>query len=325
MDNILILDTSVGTRNRGDDIIMECARKELQPLIDRCFELTLPTHVPPFHWYQVMRNSLAVRTYASARYKFACGTNLLVPDLLTHYPQWNINLFNCKPLNGTVLLGIGAGARADGRLSRYTKMVYDRFLNKELFHSARDERSKRYMERLGLKALNTGCVTMWALTPEHCAQIPTRKTNRVIFTLTASDAIDAKDQELIDTLIESYEEVYFWPQGNNDYDYLLKFDNIAGIKVVPATREAYDRFLTDNETDYVGTRLHGGIYALRHKRRAIIIAIDERASAINIDTNLPCLDKNNLPQLSAMINSELVTNINMPFDAIGRWKGQFCL
>jgi hypothetical protein len=325
MDNILILDTSVGTGNRGDDIIMECARKELRPLIDKCFELTLPTHISPFHWYQVLRNSLAVRTYANAKYKFACGTNLLIPNLMTHYPQWNINLFNCKPLNGTVLLGVGAGAGAEGKLNRYTKIVYDKFLSKKLYHSARDERSKQYMERLGLKAINTGCVTMWMLTLEHCAQIPTEKSDRVIFTLTASTTKDETDQELINILLENYRDVYFWPQGHNDYDYLLEFDNFESIKVLPATIEAYDSYLTENETDYVGTRLHGGIYALRHKRRSIIIAIDERARAINADTNLPCIHKKDLSQLSAMINSELTTNINMPFEAIRCWKGQFGL
>jgi polysaccharide pyruvyl transferase WcaK-like protein len=204
-------------------------------------------------------------------------------------------------------------------------MVYDKFLNKEIYHSARDERSKQYMERLGLKALNTGCVTMWMLTPEHCAQIPTKKSESVVFTLTASNAKDVKDQELINILLENYKEVYYWPQGHTDYDYLQKFDNIASIKVLPATKEAYDSYLTDNQTDYVGTRLHGGVYALRHKRRSIIIAIDERARAINADTSLPCIDKNNLSQLSAMINSDLITRINMPFDTIKRWKQQFGL
>jgi polysaccharide pyruvyl transferase WcaK-like protein len=224
-----------------------------------------------------------------------------------------------------VLLGVGAGAGAEGKLSGYTKMVYDKFLNKELYHSARDERSKQYMERLGLKALNTGCVTMWMLTPEHCAQIPTKKSESVVFTLTASNAKDVKDQQLINILLENYKEVYYWPQGHTDYDYLQLFDHIENIKILPATKEAYNSYLTDNETDYVGTRLHGGVYALRHKRRSIIIAIDERARAINSDTNLLCIEKNNLSHLSEMINSDLVTNIQMPFDAIRQWKHQFGL
>ena len=45
MDHILLLDTSVATHNIGDEIIMECVRKELQPLLDKHFVLTLPTYV----------------------------------------------------------------------------------------------------------------------------------------------------------------------------------------------------------------------------------------------------------------------------------------
>ena len=55
MDNILILDTSVGSRNKGDDIIMECVYKELEFLKKKNFVLTLPTHVSSFHFYQVYK------------------------------------------------------------------------------------------------------------------------------------------------------------------------------------------------------------------------------------------------------------------------------
>lgn len=324
MEKILLLDTSIGTTNLGDEIIMECCRKELAPLLNTYFSITLPTHIAPFHWYQVLRNSYAVQRFSNCRYKFACGSNLLIPKLLTHYPQWNINLFNYLPLKGTVLLGVGAGAEAQGKIGRYTKYIYSHMLNRELYHSLRDERSKIYAERLGLKAINTGCVTMWMLTPEHCKQIPTRKSDKVIFTLTASSKINPKDQELIDILMDNYHWVYFWPQGGDDYDYFCKLRRINRIQVLPPTKEAYDKYLTENDTDYVGTRLHGGVYAMRHKRRSIIIAIDERARAINEDTHISCIDQSKITtDLALMINSKLTTDIQMPFDEIKRWKAQF--
>lgn len=325
MDRILLLDTSVGTFNRGDDIIMECCRKELEPLINKSFELTLPTHVSPFHWYQVFRNSNAVQTYMNCKYKFACGTNLLVPRLLTHYPQWNINIFNYKPLIGTVLLGVGAGAGAEGAIERYAKHVYSKLLNRELYHSLRDERSKQYVERLGLKAINTGCVTMWMLTPEHCAQIPTLKSKRVVFTLTATSSINPLDQKMIDILSRNYEDIYFWPQGHQDFEYLQRLKLPETLNILPATKEAYDSYLTINDTDYVGTRLHGGVYAMRHKRRSIILAIDERARAINADTNINCIEQNQIEELEKMINGKIITDIHMPFNEISRWKKQFDL
>lgn len=325
MERILLLDTSVGSFNKGDEIIMECCRKELLPLLEQNFELTLPTHVSPFHWYQVLRDSLAVQTFANCKYKFACGSNLLIPHLLTHFPQWNINLFNYQPLTGTVLLGVGAGAGAEGKIEKYTQHIYRKMLNPDFYHSLRDERSKQYVERLGLKAINTGCVTMWMLTPEHCAQIPTGKSQRVIFTITASPKLNPNEQKMIDILSRNYDEIYFWPQGHKDYDYLQQFNLPDNLRILPPTKDAYDKYLTENDTDYVGTRLHGGVYAMRHKRRSIVIAIDERARAINADTNINCIEANRIDDLEQMINSEIVTDIHMPFDEIARWKSQFGL
>ena len=51
MKNILLLDTAFASFNKGDDIIMECTRKELASLLEPNFELNLPTHVSAFHWY----------------------------------------------------------------------------------------------------------------------------------------------------------------------------------------------------------------------------------------------------------------------------------
>ncbi|MDD6832064.1 MAG: polysaccharide pyruvyl transferase family protein [bacterium] len=322
MEHILLLDTSVATHNIGDEIIMECVRKELQPLLEKHFVLTLPTHVSPFHWYQVWRKSLVLQSFANCKLKFVGGSNILIPDLLTHYPQWNINLFNYQPLKGSILVGVGAGQGAEQGSNWYTRHIYKKMLNSEFYHSARDERSKQYMEYLGLKAINTGCVTMWMLTPDFCKQIPTSKAEKVVFTITAG-CFDALDQQMLNTLLKNYKEVYFWPQGIHDYQHFQQFENKERVHILPATKDAYDRFLTENDTDYVGTRLHGGVYAMRHARRAIIIAIDERARAINEKNHLNCIEKSNISELESMLNSEIKTEIIMPFSEINRWKAQF--
>lgn len=321
MENILLLDTSVASENRGDDIIMECVRKELAPILRNNFEFSLPTQVSPFHWYQVWRNSYRLQDYANCRLKFVGGSNLLVKNLLTHYPQWNINVFNYQPLKGCILVGVGAGAGE--KTNAYTRYVYRKMLNQQICHSVRDGRSKEYVESLGLKAMNTGCVTMWALTPEFCKTIPATKASDVVFTLTASSKADPRDQVLIDTLRKNYNNVYFWPQGTWDFKYFHLFRNVEGVDILQATKEAYDEFLTKNDVDYVGTRLHGGIYAMRHKRRAIIIIVDERAREINRHNNLNCVDKDKVAELDAMINSEFSTDIKMDYDAINKWKSQF--
>ena len=322
MKNILVLDTSVGSQNKGDDIIMECVRKELQFILKDNFEYTLPTHVSPFHWYQVWRNSLRLRSYADCELKFIGGSNILCKDLLTHYPQWNINWFNCKPLAGSIGVGIGAGT-GDQKSNWYTRRMYQRVLSHAYYHSVRDERTKKYVESLGLKAINTGCVTMWMLTPEFCKTIPSKKTERVVFTLTKRGDYDENDQFLINTLKNNYNEVFFWPQGIEDFNYLNQFSNIGDIKILPASKAAYDEFLTNNDTDYVGTRLHGGVYAMRHGRRAIIIAIDERAREINKTNHLNCIDQSDIQELPGLINSVIETRVTMDFDSINKWKSQF--
>ncbi len=301
---------------------MECVEKELSPILTSSFVFRLPTHVPSFHNYAIWKNSLAVQNYATCDYKFIGGSNILAKDMRTHYPQWNVNTFNCKPLEGSVCIGVGAGAGE--HVDAYTTHLYRKILSHSYYHSVRDERSKHYVEDiLGLKAINTGCVTMWALTPEFCAQIPTQKADNVVFTLTAKSQADQRDQILIDTLKREYGQVSFWIQGDKDEAYFNMFSNTDGIEIIPPHKAAYEAVLLRSNIEYVGTRLHGGIYALRHQKRAIIISIDERAQSISADTGLIIIEKDAIDGLASFINSEFETKLNIPFDEIKRWKAQF--
>lgn len=323
MKKIQLLDTSIGTGNIGDFIIMECVRKELAPILENNFVYNMTTHLPAFNAFSVWRNSRVVQMYSNCDYKFAGGSNLLVKDLRTHYPQWNINKWNSKPLAGVITVGVGAGG--GDYTNSYTTKVYQSVLSHDYYHSVRDERSKEYVENiLGLKAINTGCVTMWMLTPEFCKTIPTKKSNTALITITARPEQNPNEQKLIDIVVKNYDKVYCWIQGDDDFEYFNKFNNIENIELIPPTKEAYDHILNTVDLDYIGTRLHGGVYAMRHKKRAIIIAIDERAREINAKNNLNCIEQNEIEdKLDAMINSEFETKINMPFDEIARWKAQF--
>ncbi len=325
MKKVLLLDTSIGTSNLGDFIIMECVRKELAPVLSGNFCYDLPTHLPAFNSLAVFRNSFAVQNYAGADLKFAGGSNLLVKDLKTHYPQWNIHPLNSKPLRGVILVGVGAGAGEC--TNRYTTKLYQKLLHPAYFHSVRDERSKEYVESMGRKAINTGCVTMWMLTPEFCRTIPTKKANRCVFTLTGrSDATPVREEErqMLDILLRNYETVYCWIQGDKDFDYLKRFARHEQVTVVPPSVEAYDKLLSQEDLDYVGTRLHGGVYAMRHGKRAIIIAIDERAAEIHKWNHLNCISLAEIAEkLEPMIRSEFATEVKMPFDRIAQWKAQF--
>ena len=322
MKTVLLLNPAIGTDNIGDYIIYECVCSEMAEIFRQAFVKEIPTQMPAFHSYAVWRNSFAVQNYATCDYRFIGGSNILAKDMRTHYPQWNVNIFNCKPLANSVCIGVGAGAGE--HTDAYTTHLYRKILSHSYYHSVRDERSKRYVEDvLGLKAINTGCVTMWALTPDFCAQIPAKKANNVVFTLNARTQVDPRDQMLIDTLKREYDHVSFWIQGDKDEAYFNMFSNTDGIEVIPPHKAAYEAVLMRNNIEYVGTRLHGGIYALRHKKRAIIISIDERARSISADTGLITIEKDTLDGLSSLINSEFETKLNIPFDEIARWKEQF--
>ena len=106
-------------------------------------------------------------------------------------------------------------------------------------------------------------------------------------------------------------------------DSFNRFSNTENIEIIPPNKDAYEHILNTVNLDYIGTRLHGGVYAMRHKKRAIIIAIDERAEEINKKNKLNCLLIDEMDKLEDMINSEFETKIVMPFEEINRWKAQF--
>ena len=115
--------------------------------------------------------------------------------MLTHFPQWNINLFNYQPLKGSILVGVGAGKGS--KVNTYTKILYSKVLSHRFIHSVRDERTKDILEDMGFKAINTGCASLWLLTPEFCKDIPTTKADEVVFTLTHHAKNFEKDHFLI--------------------------------------------------------------------------------------------------------------------------------
>lgn len=129
---------------------------------------------------------------------------------------------------------------------------------------------------------------------------------------------------MLNILLRNYREVFFWIQGDIDLDYFHRMQNTETVKIIPPSVAAYDALLNQDDLDYVGTRLHGGIYAMRHKKRAIIIAIDERAREINKANHLNCIELGEVfSKLEHMVKSDFATKIEMPFDVISKWKKQF--
>ncbi|MAM29948.1 MAG: capsular biosynthesis protein [Flavobacteriaceae bacterium] len=315
--NTTILDTSIATSNVGDEIIMDAVNKELYELCkeDRFFRI--PTHE------KIYKSSLSFIRNSSLN--FLGGSNIL-SSYMNRYKQWRIGLLQSFFIRHKIIT-LGVGWRAyQGKPNPYTVRLLKNLLSKKYLHSVRDSHTEEYLNKIGINnVVNTGCPTMWRLTEVHCNSIPTTKTSTVIFTLTDYNQHVEKDTALIRALKEAYHEVYFWVQGRRDDTYFYSFDPmlIEGIKIIPPNLASYDAFLATNECDYIGTRLHGGIRALQHKRRTIIIGIDNRASEKNKDFNINVLQRDNIDSLPSIINSDFETKIRIDLNKINYWKSQF--
>ncbi|SCI75852.1 polysaccharide pyruvyl transferase family protein [Diplocloster agilis] len=240
------------------------------------------------------------------------------------YPNWNVYPFNCKSYAGSVLVGAGStGFASEHNIDRYSEKLFHSILSKNLIHSARDDRSKRILENMGFQALNTGCPTTWFLTGEFCKTINKNKSDRVVFTFTDYLTDRKYDHLLIDRLRKLYEEVYFWPQGSKDYDYLMTLKNTDTIAVIPPNICAYSELLGSGNIDYIGTRLHGGLFAMQHKVRAMIIGVDNRAKDMVETHNINYIAREQIEGLEEIVNSTFETNVDIPVLAIQKWKEQF--
>ena len=302
MDNITIFDTSHGTQNMGDYIIMDSVNRELDFLLKKNFVTRYSTHTPIGRSYQSIKKGMVLKNLEKAKYKFIGGTNIFKNTLLNFNPDWNINIFNIKFYKDCISIGCGSALNAK-KMNLYTKFIYKRILSKKYIHSTRDERTKIMLEKLGFQAINTGCATLWGLTKEHCEKIPTKKAQNVVFTLTDYKKDKDKDQALVNILVKNYNKVYFWVQGSDDYDYFNSLQNISSIEIIYPNLKDYAEIL-DSGVDYVGTRLHAGIFAMQHYCRSVIISIDERARDMDKTYNLKCIDRSEIEsKLESYINS----------------------
>lgn len=314
--NITIMDTSICSANVGDYIIMDSVRHELNELFVMHQKITVPTQ-EKIHYTSYQR-------IKEAEYAFVGGTNLLSSNM-NKYNQWKINLKDTLFLKDVILMGVGWWQYQE-KPNIYTKYLLNKVLNRTVMHSVRDSYTEKQLKSIGISnVINTACPTMWTLTEEHCNLIPSKKADAVVFTLTDYNVNRELDQALIDILIKNYETVYFWVQGSGDYEYLNSLDKVEYIKIIAPNLTSYDEILTSNqELDYVGTRLHAGIRALQKKRRSLIVAIDNRAIEKSKDVNLPILNREDIKvKLELLINSELHTEIKIPLDNIKFWKEQF--
>lgn len=324
MERITLLDTSVGTTNKGDELIMLCVEEELEELCNDKFVVKASTHLPISNMLQsIGRLPDSLSEIDKSKYKFVCGTNLLQHNMLHRCNQWNIDVFNSKAINGAVCLGVGStGYSIDKKVKWYTKILYKKVLSDKYIHSVREDKSKVLLDSIGIKSVNTGCVTLWKLKPEFCSQIPTKRSDSVIFTLTDYKKAPEYDRRMIEILKENYTNISFWVQGIYDLDYLESLTDISDIKILNPSVHTYKEALED-DVDYIGTRLHAGIFAMRNRKRAIILSVDDRMESVKGCISNNCISRSMVENLGDKINSSFETRVEINWESIDVWKGQF--
>lgn len=325
MRQILLFDTAIATTNLGDEIILESVKQGLAPILYEALTFRLGTHIENYSAKQLGNDNWKYQALCErADFKFVCGTNLLADSLKGRFPQWMLNKNNTKLYKDAVLVGVGKISDYK-KVDLYTRYLYKRCLSRTYKHSVRDEAAKAVLNGLGFKAINTGCPTLWKLTPEFCAEIPVKKANKAIISVSGyRNQIDRKaDIKMINCVLRNYQKVYGWIQTVEDKAY---FDTLIDMNRIEYfySLEKYENILKQGDVDYIGTRLHGGVYALLHKCRAIVIAIDQRAMGFHESNNLPIVARDDIENLlDKKINSSWETKIRLDEGAIQEFMNQF--
>ncbi len=314
MEKIALFDTSIDSDNLGDLIIMDAVVKHLREIFPQDSFINIPTHN-----FLNKKNREDIR---ECRRGFVGGTNLLCANWIL-LPQWKINFLDVFSLPSPILMGVGW--QYYQRPTDFLTAIFLRqLLSKSYIHSVRDSYTEQRLKAIGISnVVNTSCPTMWELTPDHCTKISTKKAQNALITVTFYRKDFQADKKWIETIIDNYEKIYFWEQMDGDEKYIKSMNLSKDIETIEPSLVAYDNVLAGEDVDFIGTRLHGGIRAIQHKKRALVIEVDNRAAEIAKDTYLPTVKRDDINGILNWIQGSEPLKIVLPMENISRWKSQF--
>lgn len=310
---ISVFDTTIASYNLGNNIIMDAVYKELRQMFPESHFYKLPTMDIGKHTRSCIRES---------NFTIFGGTNSLNNDFYA-YKQWDLRIRNINSVRNVILMGIGWWQYEEGPITRYTKFLLNQTLSTTYLHSVRDDYTKKKLDSIGIKSINTGCPTLWGITSLVLNEIPKKRSKNVVITITDYNKKPDRDRNFINTCFDCYDKVYCFPQGTGDYDYIANLELKRDVTFIPPTLDAFDQLLDTKQVDYIGTRLHAGIRALQKSVYALIIGIDNRANEKARDFNLPVIFESEVQNLSKRIEQRRSIKLNIPFENISNWKGQF--
>ncbi|HCD5273717.1 TPA: polysaccharide pyruvyl transferase family protein, partial [Klebsiella pneumoniae] len=124
-------------------------------------------------------------------------------------------------------------------------------------------------------------------------------------------------------LLSKYDSVYLWLQGDGDLKFLKEIGYQDKVKIIAPSLNAYENVLiSDTSIDYIGTRLHAGVFALQNLRRTLVVAIDNRAKEISADTNLPIVERGDIQTISDWIDGGSETVLTLKNEEIYKFRKQ---
>ena len=167
------------------------------------------------------------------------GTNILKSHMFVR-ANWRLRPYDMFFLKNVVLLGVG-WQQYQGAVDIFSRALFKCILSNKFMHSVRDEYTLDQMRGQVKSVAYTACPTLWSLTEQKCAAVPTRKAKSAIVSLTYYRP-DPADAELIRMLLREYETVHFWCQMEKDRDYLNAMSLGVQIPVI-ADVESYNRLL----------------------------------------------------------------------------------
>lgn len=316
LKKVSIFDSSVLSFNLGNQIIADSIEGFIDKNLSNSYVIKLQyTERIRHKSKKYIRNSDAT---------ILAGTNSLSSNILS-FEQFPINLLDLVTINNLILCGVG-WFQYQKKPNFINKTLLKILLSGDYKHSVRDSFTKNMLESIGFSnVINTSCPTLWDITLDDISNIPIHKAQNAITTLTDYNKNTSLDTKFLNLICSNYDKVFFWPQGLGDYDYLLKIlsETNLDVEIIEPNLSAYNAILDHENVDYIGTRLHAGIRAIQKGIRTFIIAVDNRASEISKDINIPCAQRKDYEQLLKFINKTKKTEITIPYEQIEEWKSQF--
>lgn len=262
--------------NLGDEIIMEGVYTWLQENHKGEKIKTISSHQLPGlkeFFYMLI-----------ARKVYLGGSNLFTEDLFG-FMQWKHSIFLFGkvliPLYPKKTIAIGVGWwQYQGKIRERVKKYYRRFLlSTNKTHWVRDNYTASKLAELGFNSENKGCPSVKRKYSGNQKYEPV-KSKHVIFTLTDYQKDPEKDTTWLNKLVGRYRQIYFFPQGKGDVEYLntlMGVDFLDRVTIIPRSLKALKQLFLNEQIVYIGTRLHTGILAQNHGINSTIIATDNRA------------------------------------------------